>query len=63
MTSFVLIMVGFPTGDVNPIYIAPMLGAHQPVQTTGFCRYSLIRCLETWTRHWRASARLTSQCL
>jgi hypothetical protein len=29
MTSFVLIMFGFPTGDLNPICNAPMLGAHQ----------------------------------
>jgi hypothetical protein len=28
MTSFVLIMFGFPTGDLNPICNAPMLGAH-----------------------------------
>jgi len=25
-----LFMFGFPTGDLNPIYNAPMLGAHKP---------------------------------
>lgn len=27
----VLSMFGFPTGDLNPVYNAPMLGAHKAV--------------------------------
>ena len=28
-------MSGFPTGDLHPIYIAPMLGTHKPCHPTG----------------------------
>ena len=31
----ILLMFGFPTGDLNPVYNAPMLGAHKWIEKTG----------------------------
>jgi len=48
MTSFVLIMFGFPTGDLNPIYNAPMLGAHQQMHRMSAppCQFNRCRFIE-----------------
>jgi hypothetical protein len=33
--SFFIFMSGFPTRDLHPIYITPMLGTHKPCVATG----------------------------
>jgi len=47
--SFFIFMSGFPTGDLHPIYIAPMLGTHKPVDATA--RSPVVKPMSTAPTH------------